>query len=35
VLDHSPRFWALLAGHWPGWREDRAWLSRHGPTLVL
>jgi predicted metal-dependent hydrolase len=35
VLDHSPRFWALLASHWPGWREDRAWLSRHGPTLVL
>jgi predicted metal-dependent hydrolase len=35
VLDHSPRFWALLAGHWPGWREDRDWLSRHGPTLVL
>jgi len=35
VLDHSPRFWALLARHWPDWREDRAWLSRHGPTLAL
>jgi predicted metal-dependent hydrolase len=35
VLDHSPRFWALLARHWPEWREDRAWLSRHGATLVL
>ncbi len=35
VLDHSPRFWALLARHWPGWREDRAWLSRHGATLVI
>jgi len=35
VLDHSPRFWALLGRHWPDWREDRAWLSRHGATLVL
>jgi predicted metal-dependent hydrolase len=35
VLDHSPRFWALLARHWPGWREDRAWLSRHGAMLAL
>ena len=35
VLDHSPRFWALLGRHWPQWREDRAWLSRHGATLVI
>jgi hypothetical protein len=35
VLDHSPRFWALLGRHWPDWREDRAWLSRHGATLVI
>ncbi len=35
VLDHSPRFWALLARHWPDWREDRTWLARHGATLVL
>ena len=35
VLDHSPRFWALLGRHWPDWREDRAWLARHGATLVL
>jgi predicted metal-dependent hydrolase len=35
VLDHSPRFWALLERHWPGYREDRAWLRRHGATLVL
>src|SRR6185312_8528403 len=27
VLDHSPRFWALLGRHWPSWREERAWLS--------
>jgi len=35
ILDHSPRFWALLERRWPGWREDRDWLSRHGATLVL
>jgi predicted metal-dependent hydrolase len=35
VLDHSPRFWALLERRWPRYREDRAWLNRHGATLVL
>jgi predicted metal-dependent hydrolase len=35
ILDHSPRFWSLLERRWPGYREDRAWLSRHGATLVL
>src|SRR5947209_13534088 len=35
VLDHSPRFWALLAHHRPSWREERAWLSANGATLVL
>ncbi len=35
ILDHSPRFWALVQRHWPTWREDRAWLSRHGATLIL
>ncbi|HXD55869.1 MAG TPA: SprT family zinc-dependent metalloprotease [Solirubrobacteraceae bacterium] len=35
VLDHSPRFWALLGRHWPQWREDRAWLARNGATLVI
>jgi predicted metal-dependent hydrolase len=35
ILDHSPRFWALLAGRWPRYREDRAWLRRNGATLVL
>jgi predicted metal-dependent hydrolase len=35
VLDHSPRFWALLARHRPSWREERAWLSQHGATLVI
>ncbi|MGO8905419.1 MAG: M48 family metallopeptidase [Solirubrobacteraceae bacterium] len=35
ILDHSPRFWALLQRRWPHYREDRDWLRRHGPTLVL
>ncbi len=35
ILDHSPRFWALVERHWPSYREERQWLSRHGATLVL
>jgi predicted metal-dependent hydrolase len=35
VLDHSPRFWTLLERRWPRYRQDRAWLNRHGATLVL
>jgi len=34
-LDHSPRFWALLERHRPGYRGPKAWLRRHGATLVL
>jgi predicted metal-dependent hydrolase len=35
IMDHSPRFWALLDRHCPGYREQRRWLRRHGQTLVL
>jgi predicted metal-dependent hydrolase len=35
VLDHSPRFWGLLGRYWPSWREERAWLSANGATLVI
>jgi hypothetical protein len=35
VLDHSPRFWVLLAAHRPGYEQPRRWLRRHGQTLVL
>ena len=35
VMDHSPRFWALLEHHLPGYKEPRRWLRRHGATLVL
>src|SRR3954447_5060799 len=34
-LDHSPRFWALLERHRPGYRDQKAWLRRNGATLVL
>ena len=34
-LDHSPAFWELLRGRWPGYREDRAWLRHNGATLVI
>jgi hypothetical protein len=35
ILDHSPRFWRLVARRWPSYREERDWLGRHGATLVL
>jgi predicted metal-dependent hydrolase len=35
VLDHSPRFWGLLAAHRPGYREPKRWLRAHGAMLVL
>jgi hypothetical protein len=35
VMDHSPRFWRLLAARVPDWREHSAWLRRYGATLHL
>jgi len=35
ILDHSPRFWALVERRWPRYRSDREWLRRHGATLML
>jgi predicted metal-dependent hydrolase len=35
VMDHSPRFWRLLASRSPRWREHSAWLRRYGSTLTL
>ena len=35
VLDHSPRFWALLERYYPDYREDRRWLAANGATLVI
>lgn len=35
VMDHSPRFWSLLAARVPDFREHSAWLRRYGATLHL
>lgn len=35
VMDHSPRFWRLLASRAPDWRAHSAWLRRYGATLHL
>lgn len=35
VLDHSPRFWDLLAGRCPDYRDHARWLRRYGGSLVL
>jgi predicted metal-dependent hydrolase len=35
VLDHSPRFWALVERLMPGYAVPRRWLREHGATLVL
>ena len=35
VLDHSPRFWALMAARVPDYRTHSAWLKRYGSTLTL
>ncbi len=35
VADHSPRFWALLEEHLPGYRQPRRWLRANGAMLVL
>jgi predicted metal-dependent hydrolase len=35
VMDHSPRFWALLESRVPDWREHSGWLRRYGSALNL
>jgi predicted metal-dependent hydrolase len=35
ILDHSPRFWALLEARVPEWREHARWLRRYGSALTL
>ncbi len=35
VMDHSPRFGALLERRVPDWREHSRWLRRYGSALSL
>ncbi len=35
VMDHSPRFWALLSRRCPDYRDHVRWLRKNGATLVL
>jgi predicted metal-dependent hydrolase len=35
VMDHSPRFWALLERHLPDYREPQQWLQHNGSGLQL
>ncbi|MBM3116012.1 M48 family metallopeptidase [Jeongeupia naejangsanensis] len=33
-LNHSPRFWAIVAQHCPAWKAQRDWLKQHGHGLL-
>lgn len=33
-MDHSKRFWGMVAEHCPRWREHRKWLRDHESNLV-
>jgi len=33
-LNHSPRFWAIVAAHCPDWKKHRDWLKTHGAALL-
>ena len=32
-MNHSPRYWALVARHCPGYEEPRRWLRRNATAL--
>ena len=34
-LNHSARFWAIVAAHCPTFQQDRAWLRAHGGALLV
>lgn len=33
-MNHSPRFWAIVAAHCPDWKVHRSWLKLHGTQLM-
>lgn len=33
-LNHSPRFWAIVAAHCPDWKTHRNWLKANGTALL-
>jgi predicted metal-dependent hydrolase len=33
-LNHSARFWTIVAAHCPAYRAERAWLRTHGGALL-
>ncbi len=33
-LNHSARFWAIVAAHCPDWKAQRDWLKCHGRLLM-
>lgn len=33
-MNHSPRFWSLVEGAMPDYRERRSWLKTNGPLLM-
>lgn len=33
-MNHGPAFWALVAELYPAFERERAWLKRHGGTLM-
>ena len=34
-MNHTKRFWELVAEHCPGWREQRKWLKDHDAGLAV
>ncbi|WP_297575210.1 M48 family metallopeptidase [uncultured Deefgea sp.] len=33
-MNHSARFWAIVAKACPNWKTERAWLKQHGAALL-
>ncbi|MFC1847864.1 M48 family metallopeptidase [Chloroflexota bacterium] len=34
-MNHTRRFWNIVAEHCPRWREHRKWLKEHEAALVV